>query len=346
MKKLKLLSWTLALCLVVLVLSVEGWSFYRFMTQPISFVNHHNTDPGATSANARPILTIPEGSSAKQVAKLLYQQQLIRHPVWFVWVLKYEGKSQRLKAGEFEIDPDWTVHQLIDALVEGRMVQYPATLIAGKTLAENLQVLTQLKPLSENSDNLDMTKLSQALNISGSLEGQFLPETYYYHRGEDLLSVLKRAHQALQQSLQAAWQDCQSGLPLKTPYEVLILASIVEKETGYSPERPMIAGVFINRLNKGMRLQSDPTIIYGMGDVYDGNIRKKDIQTLTPYNTYRIKGLPPTPIALPSVDAIRAVCQPAKTPALYFVAKGEGQHQFSNSLIEHNRAVQQYLLKK
>jgi len=191
----------------------------------------------------------------------------------------------------------------------------------------------------------DEAKLQSRLALANALEGQFLPETYFYSANQTDESILLRSHKALQKVLNEAWQNRAKDLPLKSPYEALILASIVEKETGHAPERPLIAGVFINRLKKRMRLQSDPTVIYGMGAAYDGNIRKKDLQTKTAYNTYRINGLPPTPIALASADAIRAVMNPAKTTALYFVAKGGGEHAFSNTLVEHNRAVRKYLLK-
>ncbi|BBP43806.1 endolytic transglycosylase MltG [Thiosulfativibrio zosterae] len=333
MKKLKLLLWTLLSSFLVIMLSVEGWSFYRFVTQPISF----------TELETKPVLTIPEGRSAKQVANLLYQQKLLHHPTWFVWVLKYEGKSASLKAGEFEINPQWTVHELIDALVAGKTVQYPATLIAGKTVAQNMALLKSLNPqLKESNESLESV-LKKQLNLT-HLEGQFLPETYHYSREDSAVSLWVRAHQALQKTLEQTWDNCQEGLPIKTPQQLLILASIVEKESGDAAERPMIAAVFLNRLRKGMRLQSDPTIIYGMGDAFNGNIRKKDILALTPYNTYRINGLPPTPIALASRNALEAVCHPAETHALYFVAKGQGQHHFSETLIEHNQAVRTYQL--
>lgn len=334
MQKLKLLLITLVLSFAVLMASVEGWSFYRFVSQPIA--NFKDSK----------VISIPSGSTAQKVASLLYDQQLIRSETWFLWVLKYQDKAHLLKAGEFEINPNWTIDELIQGLIEGKTIQYPVTFIAGKRAKETVQGLKKLPNLKHTLTHYNEKEIREKLNIQSALEGQFLPETYHYQSGEKDIDLLQRAHKAMRAVLEEAWSNRQKDLPLKSPYEALILASIVEKETGYAPERPLIAGVFMNRLRKGMRLQSDPTIIYGMGDSYDGNIRKKDIQTKTAYNTYRINRLPPTPIALASADAIRAVCQPASTKALYFVAKGGGQHAFSNTLKEHNRAVRKYLLNK
>lgn len=334
MQKLKLLLITILVSFAVLIASVEGWSFYRFVSQPI-----------ANFKDAK-VVNIPSGSTAQKVASLLYQKQLIRSQTWFLWVLKYQNKAHLLKAGEFEIDPKWTVNELIQGLVEGKTIQYPVTFIAGKRAKETVQNLKKLPNLKQTLIGYDEQVIRQKLGIQSPLEGQFLPETYHYQSGEKDIKLLKRAHSAMLEVLDDAWSHRQKDLPLKSAYEALILASIVEKETGYAPERPFIAGVFMNRLKKGMRLQSDPTIIYGLGDNYDGNIRKKDIQTKTAYNTYRINRLPPTPIALASADAIRAVCQPKTTKALYFVAKGGGKHAFSNTLKEHNRAVRKYLLNK
>lgn len=335
MKKFNLLMGTLLASFLVIWLTVEGWSFYRFVTQPLN-----------VEVTAQPsTIQIPEGSSAKQIAQILYQNQIVHHPHWFVWVVKLQGKSQALKAGELLISPRWTLDELIDALVAGKTVQYPATLIAGKTVAENLAMLQQLNPPLMMSEGDLLSELQKNIAVP-HLEGQFLPETYYYSKNETLLSVFQRAHAALNQVLEQTWQNCETDLPIKTAQEMLILASIVEKETGQASERATIAGVFVNRLNIGMRLQSDPTIIYGMGEEYKGNIRKKDILTTTEYNTYRIKGLPPTPIALASRESIEAVCHPEKTKAFYFVAKGKGLHQFSETLTEHNQAVRTYILSQ
>lgn len=335
MKKFNLLMATLLASFLVIWLSVETWSFYRFVTQPLN-----------VEVTAQPqSIVISEGSSTKQVAQILYENKIMHNPRWFVWVVKFKGQSQALKAGELLISPRWTLDELIEALVAGKTVQYPATLIAGKTVAENIALLQQLNPALVVTQEDVFADLQKSIAVP-HLEGQFLPETYYYSKNETLLSVFQRAHAALNHVLEQTWQNCETDLPIKTAQEMLILASIVEKETGQASERATIAGVFMNRLNIGMRLQSDPTIIYGMGEDYKGKIRKKDILTKTEYNTYRINGLPPTPIALASRQSIEAVCHPEKTKAFYFVAKGQGLHQFSETLAEHNQAIRTYILSQ
>lgn len=336
MQKFAFIFKVILLCLIVIWGSVELWSFKQFLTAPIS------------SLSQPKIIEIPKGVSTKKVAEMLHAEKLIRHPIWLRWYLKVRGKAQQIQAGEFEISPAWTVSELTKALVSGKTVSYPVTFIAGETFKQSFNKLKGEPKLKHLHSGLDTDKLKALLDIKLSkahaLEGQLLPETYLYSANDTDESVLLRAHEALQKVLLSEWQTREKGLPLKTPYDALILASIVEKETGSSAERPMIAGVFVNRLKKGMRLQSDPTVIYGIGDAYDGDIRKKDLLTKTAYNTYRINGLPPTPIALASRDAIKAVMHPAKTKALYFVATGKnGEHKFSNTLKEHNRAVRAYL---
>lgn len=333
-KKWKTFLITIVLSVAAIWGSVEAWAFKQFLTDRISYLE------------APKVVSIPKGASSKTVARLLHEAHLTRHPTWLVWYLRWEGLADDIKAGEIEIQPQWTLHELVDALVQGKTVTYPMTLIAGETVRQTLDKLQSAEKLDHTLAKASEDMIRAELGLKVALEGQLLPETYFYAAHETDLSVLKRAHQALKQVLQEAWENRAPNLPLKTPYDALILASIVEKETGYTPERPMIAGVFVNRLRKGMRLQSDPTVIYGMGAAYDGNIRKKDLLTKTAYNTYRIHGLPPTPIALPSADAIRAVLNPQTTDALYFVAKGGGQHYFSKTLKEHNQAVRRYLLSQ
>ena len=331
----KLLILTTVASVLVIWLSVEGWAFRQFLTQPIS------------SMQAPKVVSIQPGDSTRAVAKKLHQAQLIRHPQWFIWVMKWRGLDGNVKAGEIEIQPHWTLDTLIDALVQGKTVTYPITLIAGHTYAQLKQKLVHLEKVDHQLPEMTASQVAAALGIEAtSLEGQFLPETYFYSAGVSDVALLKRAHHALDTFLAQAWARRADNLPLQTPYQALILASMVEKESGHAPERDKIAGVFVNRLRKGMRLQSDPTVIYGMGEAYKGNIRKKDLQTKTPWNTYRIAGLPPTPIALASRASIEAVMQPADTTALYFVSKGNGQHQFSDTLAEHNRAVQRYILNQ
>ena len=300
-------------------------------------------------------LHVESGSSVYRVAHQLHEKGYLSQPQWFAWYLRYLEKQHVIKAGEFVIQPFWNVDQLISALESGKAIQYPVTIIAGHTFKQTLTAIQALPKIEKKLDIQNISELQQHFNIEHSiddrypyagLEGRFLPETYLYQMGDSDLEILKRAYAANKKVLQQAWENRAKDLPYKTPYEALIMASIVEKETGYAPERPVIAGVFVNRMRKGMRLQTDPTVIYGIGQSYDGNIRKRDLQKATPYNTYTINRLPPTPIALPSADAIEATLNPEKTKFLYFVAKGEGKHHFSRNLKEHNRAVYKYLLSK
>lgn len=334
---------------LVLVLAVMGLiyqQYQRFVTTPIGQYS---------SAKQAEVLHIKRGDTAKTVANKLQQLGLMQDPNYLVWYLQWHKQHHLIKAGEITISPDWQVAQLAQALMDGKSIQYPVTIVAGQTFEQTLEMIAQLPKIERELDFKDIASLQALFAIEkpvhpkypyANLEGWILPETYHYQQGDSDKQLLMRAYQAMQQELEQAWQQRSKDLPLSTPYEVLILASIVEKETGYAPERAKIAGVFENRIKRNMRLQTDPTIIYGMGSQYDGNIRKKDIREKTLYNTYQIEGLPPTPIASPSREAIWAVVQPEKTSALYFVAKGGGQHHFSNTLEEHNRAVHKYLLSK
>lgn len=327
----------------VLGLVVVAWQWNNFISNPIA------------NSTTKQIIEIKPGSSANKVARLLHEQTLLNSPKLFAWYLRYLGKQTQLKAGEIEIDPQWSIDTLIEKLIEGQPVLYPVALIAGQTVQENLKMIQALPKVKQELDINDIAGLQSLMGIQGSLdskypyanmEGWLLPETYHYQAGDSDKQIVLRAYQSMKIKLDQAWLTREKDLPFKTPYEALILASIVEKETGFAAERPLIAGVFVRRLKIGMRLQTDPTVIYGIGQGYDGNIRKRDLLKTTAYNTYKINGLPPTPIALPSKEAIDAVMHPEKTNALYFVAKGGGEHHFSNTLIEHNQAVNKYLLNR
>ena len=343
MKQLKkLLLMVGALSAVALL--ATAWQFNQFLNASIS------------AQNESIIIEIKQGSSAHRVAKQLHKAGYLSSPKWFVWYLRYLNQHHLVKAGEIEINPHWSAKVLAEKLIKGQTVQYPVTLIAGQTIQQNLIAIQALPKIKKQLDINDIQQLQSLLGIEqteidpkypyASLEGWLLPETYHYQAGDSDKQIILRAYQSLKETLDRAWQNRDKDLPFKTPYEALILASIVEKETGIASERPLIAGVFIRRLQKRMRLQTDPTVIYGIGQSYDGNIRKRDLLAKTTYNTYRINGLPPTPIALPSSEAIKAVMHPEKTTALYFVAKGGGEHFFSDTLVEHNRAVRKYLLNK
>ncbi|RFP60004.1 endolytic transglycosylase MltG [Luteimonas weifangensis] len=256
------------------------------------------------------------------------------------------GAAGRLQVGEYALDPGITPRQLLLRMREGKVISHRFTIVEGWTLRELRAALAKAQPLRHEIDTLDDAALMRALGHPGQYpEGRFLPETYAYTRGDSDLDLLGRAHAAMARALDAAWEARVADLPLRTKEEALVLASIVEKETGVAEERAQIAGVFVRRLRLGMRLQTDPTVIYGMGERYAGNIRRADLLADTPYNTYTRAGLPPTPIAMPGVAALHAATHPAPGDALYFVAVGDGsgRHVFTRSLSEHQGAVRDYL---
>ncbi len=257
---------------------------------------------------------------------------------------RMDANAGRLRAGEYRLEPGMTPSELLQMLTSGQGIQHKVTLVEGMTLEQVRDVLAQHPALMQEGFALRARDLMAALGDKNAIaEGFFMPETYVFSRGDTDLSVLKRAHEAMQQTLAKLWPERDPDLPLGTPQQALILASIVEKETGIAAERAKIAGVFVNRLRKGMKLQTDPTVIYGLGHAFDGNIRRRDLERDTPWNTYTRTGLPPTPIALPSKAALEAVMHPEKSTALYFVADGRGGHVFSETLDAHNRAVRRYI---
>ena len=252
----------------------------------------------------------------------------------------------RLQVGEYELDPGMSASELLVKMREGRVIRHRFTIVEGWNIRELRAALARAEPLLQESGDMDDAALMAALDRPGvHPEGRFLPETYLYTRGDSDLDLLRRAADALDAALAHAWETRADGLPLDTPEEALVLASIIEKETGLASERARIAGVFIRRLQRGMRLQTDPTVIYGIGSAFDGNIRRRDLQTDTPYNTYTRDGLPPTPIAMAGADAIRAATRPDAGDELYFVAVGDGSggHVFSRTYAEHQRAVREYV---
>ncbi|MBI5451512.1 MAG: endolytic transglycosylase MltG [Gammaproteobacteria bacterium] len=287
------------------------------------------------------------GSSLNGFAHDLARQGLIEHPRFLVWHARLSGDAQHLKAGEYRIEPGMTPRQLLQQVIAGNIVQYPLAIIEGWTLQQVLAELHSKDWINKTLVGLSPAEIGRRLGIKVSHpEGLLQPDTYYLTRGTTDLDVLQRAYRAQQQYLEATWTERAPDLPYRTAYEALIMASIVEKETGVAEERPEIAGVFIRRLQKKMLLQTDPTVIYGLGKGFDGNLRRRDLQADTPYNTYTRSGLPPTPIAIPSKDAIVAALHPAPGNSLYFVARGDGTHQFSATLQAHLQAVRKYQLKR
>jgi len=291
------------------------------------------------------LFEVPRGATMRQIARRLTEVGVIDHP-YYLLALAYEtGDVSRLKAGEFALQSRRTPAEFLKALTSGPMVQYKFTIVEGLKFRDAVTALSADDQFENNLVGLTDEEIMALLGHPDQHpEGRFFPDTYFFSKGTTDLDVLKRAYQRLEDVLNQEWVARQDGLPLKTPYEALILASIIEKETGLAAERPPIAGVFIRRLRKGMRLQTDPTVIYGMGDSFDGNIRQFDLQAETPYNTYIHFGLTPTPIALAGREAINAALNPEDGDALYFVATGDGGHYFSPTLQEHNRAVRKYQL--
>ncbi|MCB1761806.1 MAG: endolytic transglycosylase MltG [Gammaproteobacteria bacterium] len=290
---------------------------------------------------------IDPGSSITSLAADLEQKGYIENPLFLRLLARWNQQAHRIKAGEYFIAATTTPEQLLELLVSGRVVSHSLTIVEGWNFSQMLDVVQANEVLTDTLQGLSHQEIMQRLGYPGEHpEGRFLPTTYHFPRGTTDLKFLQRAYLAMQKLLEKKWTERDAGLPLNTPYEALILASIVEKETGLASERPAIAGVFIRRLRAGMLLQTDPTIIYGLGDEYDGDIRRRDLLRDTPYNTYLHGGLTPTPIALPGEAALDAVMHPQPGTSLYFVARGDGSHQFSDTLAEHNLAVRKYQLKR
>lgn len=290
-------------------------------------------------------LNIPNGVGIAWLANHLEEQGVIENKYVFRAYTWLNKRDTSIKAGEYTLVDVDNIPDLIAKVEQGKVIQYSITLVEGKTFKEYRQQLANNKMLKQEAAEMSNAQLMRVLGSPGSHpEGLFAPQTYYFQKGASDLDVLKQAHQRLKQVLDDAWENRNPEIHLDTPYELLIMASIIEKETGAAHERPEISGVFNNRLEIGMRLQTDPTVIYGMGDAYDGNIRRKDLRTDTEYNTYTRFGLPPTPIAMAGEASIYAAANPQKTKSLYFVGKGDGTHYFSKTLREHNDAVVKYQL--
>lgn len=292
-------------------------------------------------------IELPVGGSAASLAHDLEQQGILRWPLYLRLLAIQQGVARQLKAGEYLIPAGASPSGMLELISRGAVIQYPLTLVEGWTFTQVLDLLRSNDRIVHTLDAVEPIAIMARLGRPDSHpEGRFLPDTYHFPRGSEDLEVLRRAMRAMDRVLTDEWAQRESELPLQDPYEALILASIVEKETGLGSERAQIAGVFVRRLRLGMLLQTDPTVIYGLGDAFDGNLRRADLKRDTPYNSYTRKGLPPTPIAMPGRDAIHAVLHPADGKSLYFVAKGDGSHQFSATLQEHNRAVRKYQLKR
>jgi len=326
----------LIMLLVLAAALAYGWyDFSRFSRAPLNVTAQGDS------------IDVGRGTSFRNIVGELHQRNLSTANTWYWRLLAEQMRvAGKLHAGEYALDLGITPRQLLANMAAGKVLQRNFTIVDGWTFGELRQALTKADKLGHDSVDLDDATIMQKIGAPGEApEGRFLPETYAYVKGDSDLDILRRAHGAMVKTLDTLWASRAKDLPLATPYDALILASIVEKETGRPDERAQIAGVFVRRLQNHMLLQTDPSVIYGMGSSYAGNIHKSDLTTDTPYNTYTRPGLPPTPIALPGNAALQAALHPAAGDALYFVARGDGGHVFSSTLEEHNRHVDCYQRK-
>jgi UPF0755 protein len=318
-----------ALLILAALLATAGMGYYAY--QPLSLP--------ATPYE----FDLKQGGTLKGTARQFHQAGLLGQEWPFVLLARAMDKSIQLKAGNYELKHPVSPLQLLSIITKGEFSQRKISIIEGWTFKQFRGALNSNRYIAHETIGLTDIEILQRIGaVENHPEGLFFPDTYNFVAGSSDLAVLRIAYRTMQQRLQDAWDSREENLPFQTPYQALILASIVEKETGTASDRSMIAGVFVNRLRKGMRLQTDPTVIYGLGDKFDGNLRKRDLLADTLYNTYTRGGLPPTPIALPGLAALQATLHPAQTDALYFVARGDGSSHFSTSLTAHNRAVDHY----
>lgn len=310
------------------------WYYSQAVTKPLSF--------------KQDTFTIESGDTLNGIAYRLVGEGVLAEPWSLRLLAKGQGVGESIQAGEYQFPENTDLREFLDRIVTGKgQIDVKITIVEGWTFKQMRQALKQAPKLKQTTAEWSDQKIMAALGYPDlHPEGQFYPDTFYYRANDTDLEIYKKSFALMQQKLALAWQSRASDIPLDDPYEALILASIIEKETQVREEQPTIAGVFMNRLEKGMRLQTDPTVIYGIGDAYDGDITREHLKTDTPYNTYTRSGLTPTPISLPGEDSLMATVKPAKTEAYYFVAKGGGRHKFSRTLEEHNAAVRKYILGK
>jgi len=333
----KLIKKLFSLSLIVVLLAIA-----ILVIQLLNFQHSQIVVPEASQ-----IFMIDPGSNIKAIAEDLTRRKIIEDPWLFILLAKLKDVETRVRAGEYRIEAGQTPDDLLETFTTGKSIQYSFTVIEGWSFRQMMKAIATDPILVQTLQGKDDTEIMQVIGHPDQHpEGLFFPDTYRFPKGTTDADFLRRAYDVMQQHLEREWMQRDSDLPLNSSYEALILASIIEKETGAGFERPLIAGVFIQRLKRNMRLQTDPTIIYGLGKGFDGDIRFRDLKKDTPYNTYLYSGLTPTPIALPGLDSIRAALHPAPTRALYFVSKGDGTHHFSETLQEHNAAVKRFQLNQ
>jgi len=325
------------LAVAVLAVAVLGWRGSQFLNTAMSI-------PGDSV-----VFEIPAGTAFAAISRNLAERGYVGHPDWFRWYARLSGRAGSVRAGEYRIDAGTTPRQLLQIFVAGDVQLYSFTIIEGWTFRELVAALAANDTVEGDLDFEDWPAVLESFGAGeGHPEGLFLPETYRFPKGTSGVDILRQSYTLMQETLAEEWQGRAENLPITSPYETLILASIVEKETALAAERPRIAGVFVRRLENNMRLQTDPTVIYGIGVDFNGNLTRRDLRTDTPYNTYTRRGLPPTPIALPGRAAIKAALHPAPGTELFFVASGlgDGSHKFSDTKAEHDIAVQEYLRRR
>lgn len=321
----------LVVILLAAVVAVAAYLFWAW---------NHPLQPGTEIYEVKPGVTL------RNFARELSSRGVLPESHSFVWLAHLTGHQRDLKSGEYRFRNGMTARELLEQIVAGRVIEYPVVLVEGWTFRQFREAIGAAPKLTHTLIGLSPRAVMEKLGHKGEHpEGRFFPDTYYYSSGQTELAILDNAYDKMQKLLQQEWEKRDNNLPFRDASEALILASIVEKETGRADERRLIAGVFINRLRHGMRLQTDPTVIYGLGESFDGNLRLKDLRRDTPYNTYTRAGLPPTPVAMPGKESLQAVMHPVINGALYFVSRGDGSHVFSATLEEHNQAVIKYQMK-
>ena len=319
-----------------------GFSLLLLVALFASISMHSFQQPLDSVTDAR-VFEVSPGSSLTRITNDLTEQGILTSPLFFRIAARWEGVEADLQTGEYRIEPGISTADLLAKMVAGDVIQYRVTLLEGWTITEVMEALARQPELQQTLGEASATELAEALELeSTNPEGMLHPETYFYIKGTTDLELLRRARIRQETILQEHWQNRLGALPFNSPYEALILASIIEKESAATSERGHIAGVFVRRLEQGMRLQSDPTVIYGIGEDFDGNLTREHLRTTTAYNTYRISGLPPSPIALPGETSIIASLNPLPGDSLYFVSRGDGTHYFSATLEEHNAAVNRF----
>lgn len=334
---MKLRYAALALVIVTIAVAAAGYAtLQRWLDRPLAI------------ADAPLQIEIPRGQPLAVTARELEARGVLEHPHWLQAYARYTGVDARIKAGEYQIPSGTTPRSLLELFESGAVMQHSVTFVEGWTFRDLRRALERSAVIDNTLAGRDDTAVMEALGEAGvHPEGLFFPDTYLFGKGTTDLEILRQARARMRRELDAAWSGRADDLPIDEPYEALILASIVEKETALAAERARIAGVFTLRLRRGMRLQTDPTVIYGLGPAFDGNLRRADLERDGPYNTYTRTGLPPTPIALPGAEALRAAVRPEERGEIYFVATGlpDGSHEFSRTLAEHEAAVRRYIVR-